>query len=111
MQNPSRICRAKNPCPGRQSISPEQLVVQSLFADGHIRYTMTIAGEAQAAINKLGFEILAVREETVPDSLSDMTWVLSDFGFRMTLSCEVPKRVAASLPSFLARSFRQSHAR
>lgn len=87
--------------------SPEQFVVQSLFADGHIRYSMTTDEETSRAIGRPGFEILAVREEMVPDSLTDMTWVLSDFGFRMTLSREVPHRIAAGLPGFLARLLRQ----
>ena len=84
--------------------SPEQLVVQSLFADGHIRYSMRLA-EAQEDITQAAFEILAVREESVPDSLNDMTWVLSEFGFRMTLSREVPNKIAAALPTFLERLF------
>jgi len=87
--------------------SPEQFVVQSLFADGHIRYSMTIDAAAQAAINQPAFEILAVREETVPDSLADMTWGLSEFGFRMTLSRDVPSKIAAHLPDFLHRMFHQ----
>ena len=42
------------------------------------------------------FELLAVREETVPDSLGDMTWVLSEWGFEMTLSRDVPSTWAVS---------------
>lgn len=87
--------------------SPEQFVVQSLFADGHIRYSVATDEAAQAAVTLPAFEILAVREETVPDSLADMTWVLSQFGFRMTLSREVPSKVAARLPGFLDRMFAQ----
>jgi predicted naringenin-chalcone synthase len=85
--------------------SPEQLVVQSLFADGHIRYSMRL-GEAREDMTQPALEILAVREESVPDSLEDMTWVLSEFGFRMTLSREVPNKIAAALPAFLERLFR-----
>ena len=87
--------------------SPEQFVVQSLFADGHIRYSMTLDDAGHTTVEGPAFEILAVREETVPDSLADMTWVLSEFGFRMTLSREVPGKVAARLPDFLGRLFRQ----
>jgi predicted naringenin-chalcone synthase len=57
--------------------------------------------------NSPAFEIIAVREESVPDSLEDMTWVLSEFGFRMTLSREVPNKIAAALPAFLERLFAQ----
>jgi predicted naringenin-chalcone synthase len=89
-----------NPC----NHSPEQLVVQSLFADGHIRYSMRLS-EDEDDFNQPAFEILAVREESVPDSLEDMTWVLSEYGFRMTLSREVPNKIAAALPGFLERLF------
>ncbi len=85
--------------------SPEQLIVQSLFADGHIRYAL-VPGDAPVAPAENGrFELLSVREEIVPDSLDDMTWVLSEWGFRMTLSRDVPGRVAASLPRFLSGLF------
>ncbi len=90
-----------NPC----NHAPEQLVVQSLFADGHIRYSMTLADAADDRINEPSFAILATREEIVPESLEDMTWVLSDGGFRMTLSRDVPNKIAATLPPFLERLF------
>src|SRR5689334_22704924 len=86
---------------------PEQLVVQSLFADGHIRYALTLC-EAEAEITQPAFEVLAVREEIVPDSLADMTWELSEWGFRMTLAREVPEKIAAELPGFLTRMFVQA---
>ncbi len=83
--------------------SPEQLVVQSLFADGHIRYSIV---PADAFRNGEGaFEILSIREETVPDSLADMTWALSEGGFQMSLSREVPGKIAACLPLFLSALF------
>lgn len=84
---------------------PEQLVVQSLFADGHIRYAMTYGEAETAKRDEAAFEILAVREEVVPGSLGDMTWVLSEWGFRMTLAREVPEKIADGLPSFLQRLF------
>jgi predicted naringenin-chalcone synthase len=85
--------------------SPEQLIVQNLFADGHIRYAM-VPGDAPLEDSGTGaLELLVVREEIIPDSLDDMTWVLSDWGFRMTLSRDVPGRAAAALPGFLANLF------
>jgi predicted naringenin-chalcone synthase len=83
---------------------PEQLVVQSLFADGHIRYAMEY-GENGASSDDAAFEILSVREEVVPGSLDDMTWVLSEWGFRMTLAREVPEKIAGGLSDFLQRLF------
>lgn len=85
--------------------SPEQLVVQSLFADGHIRYSLVPGGDRSGLNGHNAFEVLAVREEIVPDSVEDMTWVLSEWGFRMTLSRDVPGKIASSLPCFLSRMF------
>jgi predicted naringenin-chalcone synthase len=82
--------------------SAEQLVVQSLFADGHIRYSLVHGGDRQGKDTLGVFEVLKLREEMVPDSLDDMTWVLSEWGFRMTLSREVPEKIASFLPRFLA---------
>jgi len=64
--------------------------------------------DAEAEITQPAFEVLAVREEIVPDSLGDMTWELSEWGFRMTLAREVPEKIAAELPGFLARMFAQA---
>jgi predicted naringenin-chalcone synthase len=82
---------------------PDQWVIQSLFADGHIRYS--IAPIESRNSDDPGFEILSVLEEIVPGSLESMTWAMSDWGFRMTLSRDVPAQVAAALPPFLTRLF------
>jgi predicted naringenin-chalcone synthase len=83
---------------------PEQIVVQGLFADGHIRYSV-VHDEGPGSGSRSGFEILAVREEIVPDSIEDMTWVPSPRGFRMTLARTIPDRIASSLQGFLERLF------
>ena len=79
---------------------PEQLVVQSLFADGHIRYSV---GRAAARGPALAF--LASREALVPGSLGAMGWSLGDRGMRMTLAREVPELIAGSLKGFLRGLF------
>jgi predicted naringenin-chalcone synthase len=81
--------------------SPEQLVVQSLFADGHIRYSLVPLEDGQFRDGDGSFEVLTVREEIVPESLDDMTWILSEWGFQMTLSRDVPGKIASCLPRFL----------
>ena len=86
-----------------QDHSPEQLVVQSLFADGHIRYSMTLDEMTGSEAGRPAFEVLAMQEEVIPDSVEDMTWVLSEWGFRMTLSRDVPDKIAAALPGFFER--------
>ena len=77
---------------------PEQLVMQTLFADGLIRYR---ASRPEGAMP--GLEWLAAREEIVPDTEDAMTWAVSDFGMRMTLSRKVPEHIRAALGAFLDR--------
>lgn len=74
--------------------SPEQIVVQSLFADGFIRYSMSEDVSD-------GLEILATHERIIPDSADAMRWVVSDYGMQMTLSREVPKLVHGVLREFV----------
>ena len=83
--------------------SPEQLVVQSLFADGHIRYSV-VPGESRPN-DRPGFAVLAAREEILPDSASAMTWAVSDHGMRMTLSRDVPERIARLANEFVTALF------
>lgn len=78
---------------------PEQLVVQTLFADGLIRYSVSRAASSTVA----GLELVATREEIVPGTEDAMTWMVSDFGMQMTLSRKVPDHIRAGLGSFLDR--------
>lgn len=80
---------------------PEQLVVQTLFADGLIRYSASRIGEEGPARN--GLELLATREEIVPGTEDAMTWMVADFGMQMTLSRRIPDHIRASLGAFLDR--------
>lgn len=73
--------------------TPEQMVVQSLFADGHIKYSV---GESEK-----GFKVLAILEKLIPDSGKDMTWIPAQFGMAMTLSKEVPLKIREMIPSFV----------
>jgi predicted naringenin-chalcone synthase len=83
--------------------SPGQLIIQTLFADGHIRYSV-LPREALRK-DESALELLSVREEIVPESLNDMTWTLSEWGFQMTLSRDVPGKIAGYLPHFLSKLF------
>lgn len=72
--------------------TPEQMVVQSLFADGHIRYAV--------GSERRGLKILGIKEKIIPDTKDDMTWIPDSFGMKMTLSREVPLRIRDALPAF-----------
>ncbi len=78
--------------------SPEQLVVQSLFADGLIRYAL----EPAASDRDPGLRLLALAERILPDSADAMQWVVSDTGLRMTLARDIPERIGAVVRDFVA---------
>jgi predicted naringenin-chalcone synthase len=89
--------------------SPEQLVVQSLFADGHIRYSVVpheVARQERGAGSSLG--VLALREEILPDSTDAMAWAVSDHGMRMTLARDVPMRIARAARNFVTELFAEA---
>lgn len=77
---------------------PEQLVLQTLFADGLIRYR---ASRPEGA--REGLELVDAREELVPGTEDAMTWMVSQFGMQMSLSRQVPEYIRAGLGPFLDR--------
>lgn len=80
----------------------EQLVVQSLFADGLIRYSVVPDDGG------MGLRVRGLHECIVPDSADAMSWVVSDHGMQMTLARDVPERIAAALRPFLIDLFRRA---
>jgi predicted naringenin-chalcone synthase len=78
--------------------TPEQLVVQSLFADGTARYSLCDA----APPGEPGLRVLALHEIVAEASEDAMKWALGDRGMRMTLSREIPDCLARWVTPFLA---------
>ncbi len=75
----------------------DQLVSQSLFADGFIKYTVL------KKTNKTHYRILAQKEEIIPDSTRAMTWNVAHWGNQMYLAKEVPVLIARNLKGYLER--------
>lgn len=75
----------------------EQLVVQSLFADGVIKYRVCEVDDSPS------LQILAVLEEVIQDSSDKMTWICNDWGFKMTIAKEVPVLIRNNLSGYLER--------
>jgi predicted naringenin-chalcone synthase len=75
--------------------SAEQCVVQSLFGDGFVRYSVR-SGEARP-----GLEVLAISEQILPGTAQSMGWATGDFGMHMTLARDVPEHIAAALRPFV----------
>lgn len=79
--------------------SAEQIVIQSLFADGFIRYSM-VTENAPAAQENPGFFVQGFLERMVSNTAHAMTWVCSDFGLKMTLDRDVPGLIANDIHEF-----------
>jgi predicted naringenin-chalcone synthase len=77
----------------------DQLVVQSLFADGLVRYSVELADGCP------GLALLATHERLLPGTAGEMSWTVGDNGMLMTLSPEVPARVAGALRGFVTELF------
>ncbi|MGZ3772860.1 MAG: 3-oxoacyl-[acyl-carrier-protein] synthase III C-terminal domain-containing protein [Pseudobdellovibrionaceae bacterium] len=75
----------------------EQMVIQSLFADGAIAYSMTSKNPG------VGFRILSLYEELMPNTSDAMEWMISDWGMKMTLSKDVPNLVGKAIKEFTYR--------
>jgi predicted naringenin-chalcone synthase len=78
--------------------SPEALVVQSLFADGHIKYSAVSEDRGHS-----GFRVLTICEKILPDSAQDMSWMPASWGMKMSLSRNVPTKISNSLKGFLEK--------
>jgi predicted naringenin-chalcone synthase len=74
----------------------DQLVGQSLFADGCIRYSVSNSIPETAH-----FTLIESHEEIIPNSLDAMQWNLTDWGFLFVLSKEIPVLISKALPGFL----------
>ena len=75
----------------------DQLVSQSLFADGFIKYTLSKTAKTPH------LKVIAVYEEIIPDSVKSMTWNVADWGFQMSLAKEIPVLISRALGGYLQR--------
>ncbi len=73
----------------------EQLVIQTLFADGFIKY------QASLSPSPSSLKVLALHEIIVPETETEMRWECSDFGLKMSLSKNIPVRIRQHLPAFM----------
>jgi predicted naringenin-chalcone synthase len=80
----------------------EQVVVNSLFADGAIRF------DVGASPVPRSLALLDSAEEILPGSEREMTWRLQDSSFEMTLSRAVPARIGGAVAGFTRRFLRRT---
>lgn len=79
------------------SHSTDQLVTQSLFADGFIKYSIREKGQFPH------LKVLALAEEMIPKSTHSMSWNVVDWGNQMYLGKEVPVLIARHVKVYLNR--------
>jgi predicted naringenin-chalcone synthase len=75
--------------------SPEQMVVQTLFADGHAGYRIS-----SSRPNLPVLRVHKILERIVPGTETDMTWSLGAHSMAMSLSREIPNRIQAVIRDF-----------
>ncbi|NDD59092.1 MAG: hypothetical protein EBZ47_07590 [Chlamydiae bacterium] len=78
--------------------SKEQLLIESLFADGFIKYTVS---REYPKIPSL--QTLSLKEVIIPGSMDSMQWICQDWGFGMKLSRDVPAKIAKYLIEYLTQ--------
>ncbi|MCL6755802.1 MAG: hypothetical protein M3A24_01310, partial [Candidatus Rhabdochlamydia oedothoracis] len=79
-----------------------QLVSQSLFADGFIKYRV------QASCSSEHFQLYILHEELVSNSFNAMHWKMENWGFALSLSQEIPALIAQSIYPYLVRMSQKS---
>lgn len=85
--------------------TPEQIVVQTLFADGHMKYTVT----EKPKVGSSNLKVIAQLEKVVPDSAGDMSWTPAAWGMEMNLSREVPRKIKSEIKTFTSDLFKKAN--
>ena len=91
----------------KENITPEQIIMKTLFADGAIKYSVT---NEQLFVDskKDGLEILAQKEVMVSGTENEMTWRLGAYGFLMTLTRKVPIILAKNIEKYMRDIFQRA---
>lgn len=103
----------------RRDRDPQNLVASALFADGAAaavlasprggvlgdgregRQASSSGRDGGAPPPRAPFLVLPGRSATLPGTIDAMSWTITDSGFAMTLSREVPDALAQALPALL----------
>lgn len=83
--------------------SPEQTVVQTLFADGAIKYSVN--PNYLEDDNSTGISVIKMKEAIIPDSENAMTWGFGENNLEMTLHRKVPSLIRANLKTYIEELF------
>lgn len=76
-----------------------QIIVESLFADGFIKYSIS----QEKTTNGPYLRLLALHEEIQPGTLEHMRWDVEEWGFKMFITKDIPLLIANAMESFLEK--------
>lgn len=80
---------------------PQQIVANSLFADGAAAAIVRAAHASGDQSNSKSWNLLASGSYYIPNSADAMSWRIGDNGFTMTLSAQVPEIIKTQLKPWL----------
>lgn len=84
----------------------EQTVVQTLFADGAIKYT--VAHTDSPSSGPQGIQVIQQKEKIIPGSQEAMTWAFGGNNLEMTLHRSVPLLIRDHLKDFVKSLFEEA---
>jgi len=90
----------------RDDLDPQNLVASALFADGAAAFVVAGGGGRDAAGATRSLDTSPIRlgrgrSLTLPSGREEMSWRLTEHGFAMTLSREVPRAIEREIGGFL----------
>lgn len=91
----------------KENVSAEQIIMNTLFADGAIKYSVNSEIEFRNNKND-GFKLITQKEVLVPNSEDEMTWRLGSHGFLMTLTRKVPIMLAKKIEAYMRDIFQEA---
>lgn len=78
--------------------NPERIVIESLFADGAIAYSLQ-----REMPTGDSYEVLGTLENILPGTGTLMQWNQSELGFEMTLARQLPQKISEVVGGFVGR--------
>jgi alkylresorcinol/alkylpyrone synthase len=88
----------------KDNYTPEQIIMNTLFADGAIKYSVT-SDEYFESKKVDGLEIITQKEVVVPGTEKEMSWKVGNHGFIMTLTRKVPIMLAKRIEGYMRDIF------
>ncbi|MEO0337502.1 MAG: 3-oxoacyl-[acyl-carrier-protein] synthase III C-terminal domain-containing protein, partial [Pseudomonadota bacterium] len=77
--------------------SKEQMIVNSLFSDGIVKYQIGSHLKGRRLV------LRHYEEQMIPGTEEDMSWKIADSNLAMTLARSVPKTISAHIEDFVSR--------